>query len=535
MCSPLILHFLDQISFPDTYRAQFYLEAIEESLRKLVHLACDKDLIALEALIPFFNALVDDVDRSIAPLFAYEIALAKQDGRLTGTTSSERYRSFFISSLGWTSNMRIIRDEYAAFWHTISQAITNSVNNLFECLTRFENDRLELNPTLLAGDSRIARISTLSADRHRGGRQPLLLEMESGTKLVYKPTDLTPNVLWGNFIEQIDLPRPFDLRYARVVAKEGYGWIEFVLHSSCQSEVEVEDYYRRAGVLLAVADFLNYTDGHAENLIASGPYPVLIDLETLFQPGMDVIQGPEQHSILFTRLIQSIPDDVESIRLGGAIQMPSDRRVHLTHPHVLNDQTDEMQIIFKGVAAPNTQNIPRLNQALRPPQSYVEFIVEGYKFGFDRVIQKAEQILSSTWWWAMLRQSRPRYILRPTVYYAMLIRLLQQPIYLVEPPSVIQSFLRKSLNEWKKMGLIDLSQFVDYEIADLIRFDIPFFYHDPTSCSIFDGQGHEYPNFFTESAAAHLKRNLVSFNKSYLDRSVDIIYREIERAGLVFR
>ena len=39
-------------------------------------------------------------------------------------------------------------------------------------------------------------------------------------------------------------------------------------------------FYRRQGALLALLYALEATDFHAENLIASGEFPVLIDLET---------------------------------------------------------------------------------------------------------------------------------------------------------------------------------------------------------------------------------------------------------------
>ncbi|NEE32664.1 DUF4135 domain-containing protein, partial [Streptomyces sp. SID7982] len=43
-------------------------------------------------------------------------------------------------------------------------------------------------------------------------------------------------------------------------------------------------FYRRQGALLALLHALDGTDLHHENLIACGPHPVLVDVETLFHP-----------------------------------------------------------------------------------------------------------------------------------------------------------------------------------------------------------------------------------------------------------
>ncbi|WP_119280003.1 DUF4135 domain-containing protein [Calidithermus roseus] len=253
---------------------------------------------------------------------------------------------------------------------------------------------------------------------------------------------------------------------------------------------------------------------------------ILVDTETLFQPGS---ANRENRSPLFTMLVQKIPDDLDGFRFSAAIQAPSNNRVHMVFPYVQNDQTDEMKILFHGVPAPNTQNNPIFGDQIYLPGSYVESIIEGYRYGFDRITKRVERIFSPNWWSA-LGHCRPRFIIRPTVYYAMLIRLIQQPRYCAEPES-IGSFLRHQLAK----SPTDLNQFIGYEVADLKRFDIPYFYHRPAQRSIFDGFDQEYPNFFAESAVVHLARNMVEFDKSYRDRSVDILRAEIERASRITR
>ena len=70
-----------------------------------------------------------------------------------------------------------------------------------------------------------------------------------------------------------------------LVARPGYGWVEWVNHEACGGANEVVRFYERAGMLLClVCDALAGTDCHRDNLIAEGEHLVLIDAESLMHP-----------------------------------------------------------------------------------------------------------------------------------------------------------------------------------------------------------------------------------------------------------
>src|SRR5690606_9751936 len=76
-------------------------------------------------------------------------------------------------------------------------------------------------------------------------------------------------------------------RTLEVLDRGDHGWVEFVSPAACGSEEEVGRFYRRQGGYLALLHLLEATDFHYENLIAAGEHPVLVDLETLFHPGVE--------------------------------------------------------------------------------------------------------------------------------------------------------------------------------------------------------------------------------------------------------
>ena len=95
-----------------------------------------------------------------------------------------------------------------------------------------------------------------------------------------------------SWINSKGLSKPF--RVLEVIAKEEYGWIEFVEHRACRSKKEVKDFYHRAGSLLAVLYAMGTTDCHMENLIADRDQLILIDMETASAPNFTDFVSKDQ-------------------------------------------------------------------------------------------------------------------------------------------------------------------------------------------------------------------------------------------------
>ncbi|HEY7770375.1 type 2 lanthipeptide synthetase LanM family protein [Longimicrobium sp.] len=132
---------------------------------------------------------------------------------------------------------------------------------------------------------RVVEFAGKLSDRHDGGDSVAVLGFASGQRIVYKPRDLRIeqwfNALLAGLNGTGSMPR---LRTLRVCVRERYGWTEFVEPLPCADAGGIVAFYERAGALLCLAYVLGGTDLHAENLMASGADPVLVDVEMLFQP-----------------------------------------------------------------------------------------------------------------------------------------------------------------------------------------------------------------------------------------------------------
>ena len=129
----------------------------------------------------------------------------------------------------------------------------------------------------------VARIQGGLSDPHRGGRSVLLVEFDDGLRALYKPKDLRIDVAWQRLVERLNARAPIDLRVAHALARDGYGWTEFVEHTECRGRHEFASFFRRAGAWLALMHCFVVADMHQENVIAVGDQPVPVDLETTLQ------------------------------------------------------------------------------------------------------------------------------------------------------------------------------------------------------------------------------------------------------------
>ena len=113
----------------------------------------------------------------------------------------------------------------------------------------------------------------------------MAITFNQGPRLIYKPKDLGIDLAYNDLLAWLNRRgAPVALRSLLVLARDGYGWVEFAAPEACRDEDAVERYYRRVGALVCLVYLLQGADCHAENLIASGEQPILVDCETLLNP-----------------------------------------------------------------------------------------------------------------------------------------------------------------------------------------------------------------------------------------------------------
>ncbi len=155
-----------------------------------------------------------------------------------------------------------------------------------ELLQRLAADRATLERRFNGGRP-LGALAGYSAggDVHEGGRAVTVLAFAGGTKLVYKPKDIRVAAAFMHLVRALNgAGLPLDLHTREIVANCDYAWEEFVAAAPCTDREQVARYYVRCGMLLRLLQALRGSDFHYENILATGEYPVAIDLEMLLQP-----------------------------------------------------------------------------------------------------------------------------------------------------------------------------------------------------------------------------------------------------------
>ena len=155
-----------------------------------------------------------------------------------------------------------------------------------EFVLRLDADLPTIRQDLLRSttDGQVAKIEGDLSDPHNGGHSVRIVSFADGSRVVYKPKDLRLDVAWHELIERLNrADPPIELKAARAIAADSYGWTEFIDHTGCADQTGYKRFFRRAGAWLALFHCFVANDMHQENMIATGDQPVPIDLETILQ------------------------------------------------------------------------------------------------------------------------------------------------------------------------------------------------------------------------------------------------------------
>ncbi|GBG38691.1 hypothetical protein NJB14197_35620 [Mycobacterium montefiorense] len=197
--------------------------------------------------------------------------------------STVRYDEF-ISELK-AGGLRRLFDDKPILLRLMASLARQWIDTSAELITRLDTDLPAIRHGLLEVDKccEITSIDGDLSDPHNLGRTVRIIRFDDGSRVVYKPKDLTVDVAWYALVERLNRKAPFDLKAARVLSRAGYGWTEFISHTSCPQPQSFQSYFRRAGGWLALFHCFVGVDMHQENIIATGDHPVPIDLEMILQ------------------------------------------------------------------------------------------------------------------------------------------------------------------------------------------------------------------------------------------------------------
>jgi type 2 lantibiotic biosynthesis protein LanM len=384
---------------------------------------------------------VDQIVRSLlvklstiaARTIAYEVKQRRARDELAGDSPSARYRDF-ETSIASLAGRTALFQAYPVLLRLLATVTLNLLDATAELLGRFRADR-SLIADLLANSGGVGPIDSAIeglSDPHLQGRTVWLLEFSGEARVIYKPRNVAIDAAYARVLEWLNgCGELLEMRCARVVARDGYGWCEYIQARDCVEEREVARYFRRQGIHVALFHFLCGADFHEGNFIAAGEWPIPIDLEGLLTPTQHIPSEafrdlppqllPTSMTVAMTTLLPrwkaGSPGTLAYSASG--INGPGDRVWPIRRPFWRELGSDQMQLSYEYAADGHpSASRPRLAGREVGVEQYLDEVVEGFREAYAVILRAREGLLQPGGILDDFRRTPNRAVLRDSREYA---------------------------------------------------------------------------------------------------------------------
>jgi type 2 lantibiotic biosynthesis protein LanM len=451
-------------------------------------------LIAEAALVPVYRYLTVRLSRIAARTVAYEVKQQASRLMLRGQTSQKRYQFYVNDVLGSPEGLTELFVKYPVLARLLSVCSLGIKDSTVELLSRLNRDKKLIGAFFAAGRDPGPVVSILMglSDPHQHGRTVCRIEFQSGLRIIYKPRSLDIDQALSAFVKWFnETSDGIKLKDIRVLPRRSYGWCDFIEERECKDRDQIKRFYQRQGAYLALFYFLCGRDFHAENFMASGEYPVPVDLEGILSPGEHEPAGVSSRMLPRYRSMGSLSllsigmlpywraGDSERIsQVSSGINGMGDRPYAHKYPAWDGIGTDNLRLVYRYPERPESTNLPKLRGERIPVTSYMDDVLFGFKMAYRAVMQNRKSILSKDGALRSLRNVQSRCLIRSTYDYYELLFWSYAPdqLYSGSHYDVALEMLYRS-NPQFGIG----ASFVDDEKASLWRGDIPVFHGSSNS------------------------------------------------------
>lgn len=340
-----------------------------------------------------------------------------------------------------------------------------------------------------AGRARLEGVvdaTPLDSDRHNGGRSVWVVTFNSGLRVVYKPRPMALEAGWANLMDWLDgRGAPPSADAGAVLDRVDYGWMEWI--SPGPEGGDPGEYFERFGAMLCLVHLLDGTDLHFENIIARGPAPVAIDLETLFHPraglagDSDFLSAGEplavdqlRNSIVWTGLLPSwvTVRNRQFVGIGGL--NPQDAG-NLDQTRFININTDRMSLGVVSERHADRKNLPTDLTDVASLSRVSPRLLKGFRDMWKYVAEHRAALMAESGPLEAFRSAPVRVILRPTQLYFLILKRAQSAACLVDGAvwsaqfDLLWRFVTNTECDIEGLRLLE------DEARSLARMDIPYF------------------------------------------------------------
>jgi type 2 lantibiotic biosynthesis protein LanM len=486
--------------------------------------ALDNLQVSEEVINSFLEVIGMEMFTVFGKLIALDLEVYKQTHKLENETSEGRFKEFLEKNYSSRDELIKFYSKYPVATRVATERVYYLNKNFSQMLQRIDKDHEILKENFQVKSFNLSAIQLSTGDSHQQGNSVAILAFEN-QKLVYKPRNMEVSESFEHFLKwSCKNSNLLNLKFPKGVYNEDYSYNEFIQKKNCADNKEVERFYVRYGYLIAICYFLGINDLHMENIIAEGEYPVIIDIETMFQPVLQfesetvfskITRDLQLDSVMNSCLLPQnlnvgIKKQVELSALNGR-EVKTGTKVFVPQ-NVNTDQFryEQQEAYFRG-----GNNIPDTNQDEEVDfQEYRLKILEGFQDFTDLVMNKRQDFIQKL---EIFKGKKVRILTKGTERYAMMIRYASHPNY----NSEMKYRERLMMNTWAYP--YKDKRIVSSEVRDLIFNDIPIFFSYTDSTDIIDSQNKVYENYFKNSGLQEAVKRIQTFNKSSFEEQYKIM------------
>jgi type 2 lantibiotic biosynthesis protein LanM len=382
-----------------------------------------------------------------------------------------------------------------------------------------------------------------AGDRHQGGQSVAIVGFDSGLALVYKPRSMAIDAHFVQLLEWLNAAGlSLPLRAPACLDRGGYGWAELITPRLCEDQDGVRRFYRRQGSLLGLLELLRANDVHAENLIAAGEHPIVVDLETLLQPQLPLeeagattaerrAEAAALTSVLQVGLLPTLAwptRDGHAVDISGLGNRPG-QQTPMGVPVLADIGTDAMRVRLQRLQMdlPDHRPVPKDTEVNLI--DYADDLTAGYAEMHELCRRRRDELLADDGPLARFRGDRVRVVLRSTVVYATVLATSFHP-------DVLRDGLERDRHFdflWRRVADTPaMAAVVPAERRDLWRGDVPIFTGRADSPSLFDSDGQPVAGLVGTSGLDLVRTDLATRDDHHLSGQLALIRGSLAAAAI---
>lgn len=514
--------------YKDENFIQFYIPYLAAGVTRLKKLIVHGDICSPKVYEQYLLSLLAKLQKICIRTLIHELRQSKSKGELEGEDASEEYEYFVDEVIGeeWR---RGLCGKYPVLERSVEEAVAMSAQLYAEAVNRLREVADAVTERICEGKTftHITGIEGDIADSHKGGKSVLRISLDNGMTIIYKPHSLENEKVFQELLQALGEKCGVDMYRMKRVEGAGWGFSECVKHKDCACQEEMERYYRRMGVCIFAFYLLGTNDIHSENIIAHGEYPVLVDLENIMSApetfeASDIIEKVQMFlhtSVLYSGVLPSCKwvQDGGNVNVSG-IGGKGGSRMPFKVPRVVNGRTSDIQIQYVHPVLESDDNTPVIQGTPSGPERYLVYITAGFRAAYAWAAHNKEELADRT---RPLKHVESRYLLADTQRYVM----CQNSSY---HPALLTDGARRQIylyTMWYGRNIESDRdrRIVEWEVRDLLKHDIPFFYFISSEKNLYHADGNKLEGYFHRTSYEMLLEKIGSLNDSDMSNQLELI------------